>query len=63
MTGPKGARCLTVLTPSGFEGFFAEMARGGFRMPQDLATVTAIAATYGSHFLGPGLAQQAVHHA
>lgn len=63
MTGAKGARCLTVLTPGGFEGFFAEMAQGGFRMPQDLAAVTAIAASYGSHLLGPGLAQQAVHHA
>lgn len=63
MTGAKGARCLTVLTPGGFEGFFAEMARGGFRMPQDLTTVTAIAATYGSYLIGPGLAQQAVQHA
>ena len=63
MTGAKGARCLTVLTPGGFESFFAEMARGGFRMPQDLATFTAIAATYESHLMGPGLAQKAVQNA
>jgi mannose-6-phosphate isomerase-like protein (cupin superfamily) len=63
MTGAKGARCLTVLTPGGFEGFFAEMGKGGFRMPQDLATVTAIAAQYGSHLIGPGLAHLEVQHA
>lgn len=63
MTGANGARCLTVLTPGGFEGFFAEMARGRFRMPEDLAAVAAIAARYGSRFTGPGLAQQKVQHA
>lgn len=63
MTGANGARCLTVLTPGGFEGFFAEMARGQFRMPQDLAAVAAIAARYGSRFTGPGLAQKEVQHA
>jgi mannose-6-phosphate isomerase-like protein (cupin superfamily) len=63
ITGAQGARCFTVLTPGGFEGFFAEMARGGFQLPQDMAAVVAIAARYGSHIVGPGLAQQEVHHA
>jgi mannose-6-phosphate isomerase-like protein (cupin superfamily) len=63
VTGPSGARCITVLTPGGFEGFFAEMARGQLQMPQDMAAVFAIAARYGSHFTGPGLAQQGLHHA
>jgi mannose-6-phosphate isomerase-like protein (cupin superfamily) len=63
MTGSNGARCLTVLTPGGFEGFFAELARGGFELPQDLASVAAIAASYGSHFVGPGIAQLQVQHA
>jgi quercetin dioxygenase-like cupin family protein len=63
VTGPNGARCLTVLTPGGFEGFFAEMARGGFQLPQNSAAVTEIAARYGSHIVGSGLAQQEVHHA
>jgi len=63
MAGASGAQCLTVLTPGGFEGFFAEMARNQFRMPQDLAAVVAIAARYGSRFTGPGLAQQEVQHA
>lgn len=63
ITGANGAHCLTVLTPGGFEGFFAEMARNQFRMPQDLAAVVAVAARYGSHFTGPGLAQQEVQHA
>jgi mannose-6-phosphate isomerase-like protein (cupin superfamily) len=63
MTGAQGALCLTVLTPGGFEGFFAEMAKGQFQMPQDMAAVAAIAARYGSHLEGPGLAQQEVQHA
>ena len=63
MTGAKGATCLTVLTPGGFEGFFAEMARGQFQMPQDMTAVAEIAARYGSRRIGPGLAQQEVQHA
>ena len=63
MTGASGARCLTVLTPGGFEGFFAEMAHGHYQMPQDMAAVAAIAERYGSHFAGPGVAQQEVQHA
>jgi mannose-6-phosphate isomerase-like protein (cupin superfamily) len=58
-TGPNGARCITILTPGGFEGFFAEAAAQQFRMPQDIAEVVALAAQYGSHFTGPGLAQEA----
>jgi quercetin dioxygenase-like cupin family protein len=63
ITGANGARCMTVLTPGGFEGFFAEMAQGRFRMPEDLAAVSAVAARYGSRLLGPGLARQQVQHA
>lgn len=63
MTGANGARCITVLTPGGFEEFFTELARGGYRMPQDLPTVAAIAARYGSHFVGAGIAQKEVQHA
>lgn len=63
ITGAHGARCLTVLTPGGFEGFFAEMARNQFQMPQEMAAVAEIAARYGSRFTGPGLAQQAVQYA
>lgn len=63
VTGPNGARCITVLTPGGFEGFFADMAKGQFQMLQDMAAVAAIAARYGSHFAGPGPAQREVGHA
>jgi mannose-6-phosphate isomerase-like protein (cupin superfamily) len=57
-TGPTGARCLTILTPGGFEGFFAESAKRQFRMPQDLDEIAAMAARYGSRMTGPGLAQK-----
>lgn len=57
-TGPSGARCLTILTPGGFEQFFAEAAKRQFQMPQDLDQVVALAACYGSRMTGPGLVQK-----
>jgi mannose-6-phosphate isomerase-like protein (cupin superfamily) len=63
MTGPKGASCLTVITPGGFEGFFAEMAQSQLQLPRDTAAVAIIAARYGSRFTGPGLARDQVQHA
>lgn len=57
-TGADGARCITVLTPGGFEGFFAEMAKGQYRLPQDMSEVATIAGRYGSRFAGPGIAQR-----
>jgi hypothetical protein len=56
-TGPEGARGLTILTPGGFEGFFAEMAALDLQLPQDLALMRDIAGRYGSSLVGPGLAQ------
>jgi quercetin dioxygenase-like cupin family protein len=57
-TGPEGARCLTILTPGGFEGFFAEAAKADLQLPQDIQRVAALADRYGSVFVGPGLAQR-----
>ncbi len=57
-TGPNGARCLTLLTPGGFEGFFIEMAKGQFRIPRDLDAIGAIASRYGARFAGQGLAEK-----
>lgn len=48
-------RHLVILTPAGFEGFFAEMARGGYRIPEDMETVNRIAADYHLSFTGPPL--------
>lgn len=49
------SRHLVILTPGGFEGFFAEMAAGRFRIPQDMADITRIAAQYHLTFTGPPL--------
>ena len=46
-------RMLTILTPGGFEGFFAEMARGGFRIPHDMPAVMESAARHHLTFTGP----------
>ncbi len=61
--GPDGARCISVLTPGGFEGFFAELAKGRYRLPHDAAAVAAVAARYGSRFTGPGIASAGARHA
>lgn len=55
VVGDQPSRHLLILTPGGFEGFFAEMAKGGFRIPQDMAAVIEGAARYGMMFTGPPL--------
>lgn len=49
------SRHLIILTPGGFEGFFADMAQGGFRIPEDMEQVGASAARYNLRFTGPPL--------
>ena len=49
------SRHLVILTPGGFEGFFAEMAAGQFRIPQDMPAVAEAAARYRMDFTGPPL--------
>ena len=55
VVGDRPSRHLLVLTPGGFEGFFAEMARGGFRIPEDMDQVGASAARHNLRFTGPPL--------
>ncbi len=49
------ARHLVILTPGGFEGFFAEMAAGGFRIPEDMEAVAESGARHHLSFTGPPL--------
>jgi quercetin dioxygenase-like cupin family protein len=49
------ARHLVILTPGGFEGFFAEMAALNLRIPDDMPAITQIAARYHLTFTGPPL--------
>ena len=49
------SRHLLILTPGGFEGFFAEMARGAFRIPEDMPAVVESAARHHLTFTGPPL--------
>lgn len=53
--GEMPARMVTVMTPGGFDGFFAEMADGQYRIPQDMAQIAAIGAKYNLEFTGPPL--------
>ena len=52
-----GAPCrkLVILTPGGFEGFFADMARGAFRIPEDMPAIEESAARHSLRFTGPPL--------
>ena len=41
--------------PGGFEGFFVEMARERYRIPEDMAKINECAARYNLSFTGPPL--------
>ena len=47
------SRHLILLTPGGFEGFFADMARGQFAIPADMPAVEESAARHALRFTGP----------
>jgi len=53
--GDQPARHLVILTPGGFEAFFADMARGGFRIPEDMPAVIESATRHNLSFTGPPL--------
>ena len=55
VAGSQPSRHLIILTPGGFESFFAEMAQGSFRIPQDMEQVGASAARHNLRFTGPPL--------
>ena len=57
--GQVPARMITVMTPGGFEGFFAEMAEGQYQIPQDMDQIAAISARYNLEFTGPPLGPDA----
>ncbi|MBF9029824.1 cupin domain-containing protein [Rhodobacterales bacterium HKCCE3408] len=52
---PEGARKLVILTPGGFEGFFADMAAGQFRIPADMGPIEESAKRHHLAFTGPPL--------
>ncbi|WP_295315938.1 cupin domain-containing protein [Roseobacter sp.] len=49
------SRHLVILTPGGFEGFFAEMAEGQFKIPDDMARIGESAERFKMNFCGPPL--------
>ena len=49
------SRHLVVMTPGGFEGFFAEMAAGQFAIPEDMPKIGESAARFNLSFVGPPL--------
>ena len=54
--GSAPLRMLTIMTPGGFEAFFAEIAERNYRIPEDMQKVVEIAARYHVRFTGPPLA-------
>ncbi len=49
------SRHLVILTPGGFEGFFADMAAGQFRIPEDMPAIEDSAKRHNLTFTGPPL--------
>lgn len=56
VVGDRPSRHLVILTPGGFEGFFAEMAEGQFAIPAQIEQVIEAGARYHMTFTGPPLA-------
>jgi len=55
VVGDVPSRHLVILTPGGFEAFFAEMAAGQYRIPEDMLTVEDSAKRHNMAFTGPPL--------
>ncbi|MES2711086.1 MAG: cupin domain-containing protein [Pseudomonadota bacterium] len=55
VTGSEPSRQILILSPGGFEDFFAEMAAGQFRIPEDMESINASAARHSLRFTGPPL--------
>ena len=55
VVGDKPCRHLVILTPGGFEGFFADMAAGAYAIPTDMEAITESAARHSMRFTGPPL--------
>ena len=55
VVGGEPSRHLVILTPGGFEQFFIEMARGAYRIPEDMAKINEIAARHNLSITGPPL--------
>ncbi len=55
VVGNEPSRHLIILTPGGFESFFAEMAAGQFSIPHDMPRVNEAAARHKLRFTGPPL--------
>ena len=56
VVGDAPSRHLIILTPGGFEGFFADMAEGKFRIPDDMPAIEESAGRHNLSFTGPPLA-------
>ena len=55
VVGDGPSRHLLILSPGGFEGFFADMARGQFRIPDDMPAIEESASRHNLSFTGPPL--------
>ncbi|MCA1405134.1 cupin domain-containing protein [Ensifer sp. IC3342] len=55
VVGDIPCRHLVILTPGGFEEFFAEMAAGQFSIPDDMPAIVEAAGRHNLRFTGPPL--------
>lgn len=54
--GEQPSRTLVIFSPGGFEGFFVELAKNGYRVPEDMDAIARAGAAYNLTFTGPPLA-------
>ncbi|WP_204112822.1 cupin domain-containing protein [Shimia biformata] len=58
VAGTLAARMLTIMTPGGFETFFADVAQEGLTIPDDMKRIAEIGAGYNLRFTGPPLGHE-----
>lgn len=56
--GGQPSRHLVILTPGGFESFFADMAAGQFSIPEDMPQIEESARRHNLSFTGPPLGME-----
>ena len=55
VTSEEGGKLLIIVTPAGFESFFAQVAAKGLKLPEDMERINELAADYHMRNIAPPL--------
>ena len=58
VTSKEGGKLLIIVTPAGFEGFFAQVAAKDLKLPEDMERINELAADYNMRNIAPPLSAE-----